>query len=64
MVRIPELELELMEGTLGGKFTTIEGLLTNIVDQVFVPFNHIGEIIRVSAVSTLRMRLCTTCFSD
>lgn len=33
-VRIPELELELVEGTLGGKFTTVEGLLTQIKEQL------------------------------
>jgi len=33
-VCIPEFELELEEGTLGGKFTTVEGLLTNIRDQL------------------------------
>jgi len=33
-VRIPELELELEEGTLGGQFTTIEGLLTRVKEQV------------------------------
>ena len=33
-VRIPALELELEEGTLGGRFTTIEGLLQNILDQL------------------------------
>lgn len=29
-VEIPELELELSSGTLGGLVTTVEGLLTNI----------------------------------
>ncbi len=29
-VEIPELELELASGTLGGLVTTVEGLLTNI----------------------------------
>ncbi|XP_070548394.1 zinc finger protein ZPR1-like [Ptychodera flava] len=31
---IPELDFELEAGTLGGKFTTLEGLLTNIKDQL------------------------------
>lgn len=31
---IPELELELVPGTLGGKFTTIEGLLNIILDDL------------------------------
>lgn len=30
MVMVPELELELGPGTLGGVFTTVEGLLTKI----------------------------------
>ncbi|TGZ63431.1 hypothetical protein CRM22_006921 [Opisthorchis felineus] len=33
-VRIPELELESMGGTLGGRFTTLEGLLLAIRDQL------------------------------
>ena len=33
-VRIPALELELTEGTLGGRFTTVEGLLTSILEQL------------------------------
>jgi len=33
-ISIPELELELVHGTLGGKFTTIEGLLHNIADDL------------------------------
>ena len=33
-VQIPELELELMHGTLGGRFTTVEGLLKQIRDQL------------------------------
>jgi zinc finger protein len=36
-VRIPELDFETVEGTLGGKFTTIEGLLTDIKNQVGFP---------------------------
>jgi ZPR1 zinc-finger domain len=35
-VLVPELELELVEGTLGGRFTTIEGLLTEVKEQVCV----------------------------
>jgi len=31
-VEIPEIELELADGTLGGKFTTVEGLLSDIVN--------------------------------
>eukprot|EP01006_Ploeotia_vitrea_P036332 TRINITY_DN66005_c1_g1_i1.p1 TRINITY_DN66005_c1_g1~~TRINITY_DN66005_c1_g1_i1.p1 ORF type:complete len:564 (-),score=302.03 TRINITY_DN66005_c1_g1_i1:930-2411(-) len=33
-VSIPELELELGEGTLGGKYTTLEGLMADIRDQL------------------------------
>eukprot|EP01113_Clastostelium_recurvatum_P030231 TRINITY_DN3663_c0_g1_i2.p1 TRINITY_DN3663_c0_g1~~TRINITY_DN3663_c0_g1_i2.p1 ORF type:complete len:502 (+),score=177.70 TRINITY_DN3663_c0_g1_i2:88-1593(+) len=33
-VEVPELELELAAGTLGGRFTTIEGLLTQIQDEL------------------------------
>lgn len=38
-VLIPEFELECVEGTLGGKFTTVEGLLTNIRDQLVGNFS-------------------------
>jgi zinc finger protein len=34
MVAIPELELELQHGTLGGVFTTVEGLLTKILKNL------------------------------
>lgn len=33
-VRIPELELDMEEGTLGGRFTTIEGILLKIKEQL------------------------------
>lgn len=33
-VRIQELDFQTEEGTLGGKFTTLEGLLTDIKNQV------------------------------
>ncbi|XP_050413365.1 zinc finger protein ZPR1 [Patella vulgata] len=33
-ISIPELELESQMGTLGGKFTTVEGILINIRDQL------------------------------
>lgn len=35
-VAIPELELELASGTLGGLVTTVEGLLTNISQSKLV----------------------------
>ena len=31
---VPELDLHLVHGTLGGKFTTVEGLLSAVRDQV------------------------------
>ena len=31
---VPELKLELEPGTLGGQFTTVEGILTQIKDQL------------------------------
>jgi zinc finger protein len=33
-VRIPECELELLPGTLGGKFTTVEGLVGDILKRL------------------------------
>ena len=33
-VRIPELDFEMCAGTIGGKFTTVEGLLVNFKEQV------------------------------
>lgn len=35
-VRIPELELELTSGTLGGVVTTVEGLITKISESEFL----------------------------
>ena len=32
--QVPELDFELLPGTLGGKFTTVEGLLDKVQDQV------------------------------
>jgi zinc finger protein len=39
---IPEIELSMEHGTLGGKFTTIEGLLLNVYDELMdkTPFAH------------------------
>ncbi len=34
LLAIPELELELQSGTLGGQFTTVEGILTQVVEQL------------------------------
>ena len=33
-ISIPEIELEMMPGTLGGKYTTVEGLLKDIYEQL------------------------------
>lgn len=33
-ISIPEIELEVGQGTLGGRFTTVEGILVNIQEQV------------------------------
>lgn len=42
-LRSPELALEVHPGTLGGRFTTVEGLLTQIRDQLY------GQIFDVDA---------------
>ncbi|KAK6964627.1 zinc finger protein ZPR1 [Biomphalaria glabrata] len=34
MLSIPELDFEMEMGTLGGKFTTIEGLLMDVKNQI------------------------------
>ena len=34
VVKIPELELELTPGTLGSVYTTIEGLIQKVIDQM------------------------------
>jgi len=47
-VSIPELELELGEGTLGGRFTTIEGLLTRVKEQVISSITCDANLGRVS----------------
>ncbi|CAG8498839.1 2903_t:CDS:2 [Diversispora eburnea] len=41
---IPELDLELQSGTLGGRFTTIEGLLRQVYDELIerIPFVNKG----------------------
>ena len=33
-IEIPDIEVKLVPGTLGGKFTTVEGLLRDIIDQL------------------------------
>ncbi len=44
MLLIPELDFEVQSGTLGGRFTTVEGLLAQVRDQLknFHPFS-IGD---------------------
>lgn len=41
-VKIPELDFEMVGGTLGGRFTTVEGLLTQVKEQLSGknPFLH------------------------
>ena len=34
VLKIPEIELELSTGTLGGRFTTVEGLLSQVLDEL------------------------------
>ena len=33
-LNIPEIDLELATGTLGGRFTTVEGLLTQVYEEL------------------------------
>ena len=33
-MRVPELNLDIQEGTLGGRFTTLEGLLRQVYDEL------------------------------
>lgn len=42
-LKSPELGLEVQPGTLGGRFTTVEGLLTQIRDQLYGQIFDIGE---------------------
>ena len=45
MVIIPELDLELASGTLGGLVTTVEGLLNQINDSMtFFPQVHCPHV--------------------
>lgn len=41
VIGIPELEFEVQSGTLGGRFTTIEGLL-NLVKEQLMQSNPFG----------------------
>ena len=40
-MKIPELDLELAGGTLGGMVTTVEGLVTQIRESEYSSFNII-----------------------
>eukprot|EP00658_Telonema_sp_P-2_P006995 TRINITY_DN12617_c0_g1_i4.p1 TRINITY_DN12617_c0_g1~~TRINITY_DN12617_c0_g1_i4.p1 ORF type:complete len:551 (+),score=123.41 TRINITY_DN12617_c0_g1_i4:88-1740(+) len=44
-IEIPEIELGMVPGTLGGVFTTVEGLLQKIRDQLYDtnPFGEVGD---------------------
>lgn len=41
-MKIPEIDLELAPGTLGGRFTTLEGLLENVYEELYskTPFSR------------------------
>ena len=57
-MQIPEIELQLDNGTLGGKFTTIEGLLQNVYDELEsrAPFSH-GDSLMDEKAKKLRVFL-------
>jgi zinc finger protein len=40
---IPEIDLELNSGTLGGRFTTVEGLLRQVHDELSSKVPHESE---------------------
>ena len=72
MVRIPELDLELQCGTLGGQYTTVEGLLQKIESNVrdINPFSvgdsttlhHSEELNKGTLVSVLQLLVnCDVC---
>ena len=42
-LKSPELELEVQPGTLGGRFTTVEGLLRQVKDQLYGQIFDVGE---------------------
>ena len=62
-VRIPELDLELMPGTLGGKYTTVEGLLGDIKKQLeTINTFHLGD--SATQAQSSRMQTFMKQFSD
>ena len=54
-VAIPEIDLELVAGTLGGKYTTLEGILNDVKTQLssLNPF-HMGDSSEVGAAAPFR----------
>lgn len=54
-VRIPEIDLELMPGTLGGKYTTLEGLMSDIETQLkSIHSFHLGDSAPTSSKSRMQ----------
>jgi C4-type Zn-finger protein len=43
-VYVPELELELSAGTLGGMVTTVEGLIVKICEGMFSTLTHAASV--------------------
>ena len=50
-IEIPELEFEMGGASVGGKFTTLEGLLTDLLEQV-----------QLNSSLALRISGCVSCF--
>lgn len=48
-VKVPELDLELASGTLGGIVTTVEGLITKISESKFYFFTSLSILISLSS---------------
>lgn len=55
-VEIPELELELAPGTLGGLVTTVEGLLTNISESKY------EDLVNIFVHASKDVTLLVLCF--
>lgn len=63
-VKVPELDLELASGTLGGLVTTVEGLITKISESKFTLTHHkIFEHVAIFSVAPLEKFLCGCCRS-
>lgn len=54
-VKIPELEVELTRGSLGGMYTTVEGLVTRMMDDLFKLRIYEGEDSAENQSKKLRM---------